>query len=184
MPRCWTCGTSLSGYRYSCSSCENALQELKNIPYSISEGFKDLIRVQEYGFNLLSDQLSEIATVLEWGFSELSWQMEEQTEILKSIDHTLKTPSETQANEWRKIAEELRNRGIDEAERFFLQAYEKNPLDYRIYVGLAQTYLQTNKFDKAKVFLEKSVPHAPKKEIDYKSYSYRLIVENNRDRYH
>lgn len=52
---------------------------------------------------------------------------------------------------------------------------DKNPLDYRIYVGLAETYLKTNKFDKAKIYLEKSLPHAPEKEINLKSYSFRLM---------
>ncbi|MBU2496127.1 MAG: hypothetical protein KJ935_06505, partial [Candidatus Omnitrophica bacterium] len=76
----------------------------------------------------------------------------------------------------REMAEELRRRGVlDESEEFYLKALELNRLDYRIYVGLAETYLQINKFDKAKIFLEKSLPHAPSEEIDYKSYSYRLI---------
>jgi tetratricopeptide (TPR) repeat protein len=34
-------------------------------------------------------------------------------------------------------------------------------LDYRTYIGLAQTYLRKEQFDKAKIFLEKSISHAP-----------------------
>ncbi len=176
MAKCWTCGTSVSGYHYRCSSCKQALRELENMHDTISEGFGDLSRIQEHGFNQLSAQLSEIATVLEWGSGELSWQLQQQTDILSSIDHTLQTPSETKANEWRLHAEELRHRGVlEESEEFFLKALNEYRLDYRIYVGIAETYLQMNKFDKAKVYLEKSLPHAPEEEIDYKSYSYRLI---------
>jgi len=182
MVRCWTCGTHVSGYRYTCSSCES-LNELKNLQKTIEsygEGLDYIAQIQQEGFKALNDTLSsglsEIASAIEWGFGEISWQLQQQTDVLRSIDHTLKTPSETKANEWRLHAEELRRRGVlDESEEFFLKALNEYRLDYRIYVGLAETYLQMNKFDKAKVFLEKSLPHAPKKEIDYKSYSYRLI---------
>lgn len=177
MAKCWTCGSSISGYHYECSFCKDTIRELESIQETISGGFEDLARIQKYGFDQLSDQLSEIATVIEWGFGELSWQLQQQTDVLRSIDHTLKTPSETKANEWRLHAEELRRRGVlEESEEFFLKAFSEYRLDYRIYVGLAETYLQLDKFNKAKVFLEKSLPHAPQKDdIDYKSYSYRLI---------
>ena len=177
MAKCWTCGSSVSGYHYECSFCKDAIRELESIQETISGGFEDLARIQKYGFDQLSDQLSEIATVIEWGFEELSWQLQQQNDVLRSIDHTLKTPSETKANEWRLHAEELRRRGVlEESEEFFLKAFSEYRLDYRIYVGLAETYLQLDKFNEAKVFLEKSLPHAPQKDdIDYKSYSYRLI---------
>lgn len=186
MAKCWTCGATVSGYHYNCPSCQS-LTELKNLQkkvesYSgnISDRLSYMAQVQQDGFNALRDMistdLSEIASAIEWGFGELSWQLQQQTDVLRSIDHTLKTPGETQANEWRKMAEELRNRGVlDESEEFYLKALDLNRLDYRIYVGLAETYLQMSKFDKARTFLEKSLPHAPKREIDYKSYSYRLI---------
>lgn len=175
MAKCWTCGRHISGNHYTCSSCEN-LNELKSLRESVeSYGLKfseDLYELRE----TISKGLSELASAIEWGFGELSWQLQQQTDVLRSIDHTLRTPSETKANEWRLHAEELRHRGVlEESEEFFLKALNEYRLDYRIYVGLAETYLQMNKFDKAKVFLEKSLPHAPKKEIDYKSYSYRLI---------
>ena len=176
MARCWTCGLSVSDNHYRCSACEDSLREIESLHDTVSEGFADLARIQEAGFNQLSDQFSEIATILEWGFGELSWRLQQQTKVLQNINHTLKTPSETKANEWRLHAEELRRRGVlEESEEFFLKALNEHRLDYRIYVGLAETYLQMNRFDKAKVFLEKSLPHAPKEEIDYKSYSYRLI---------
>jgi len=145
-----------------------------------SEGLDYIAEVQQQGFielrATLSEGLSKIASAIEWGFREVSWQLQQQTNVLRGIDQTLKTPGETQANEWRRMAEELRHRGVmDESEEFYLKALALNRLDYRIYVGLAETYLRSNKFDKARMMLEKSLPHAPKKEIDYKSYSYRLI---------
>ena len=166
MARCWTCGSSVSGNHYRCSMCEDSLREIESLHETVSEGFADLARIQVAGFNQLSDQLSEIATILEWGFGEISWQLQQQTDVLRSIDYTLKTPSETKANEWRLHAEELRRRGVlEESEEFFLKALNEYRLDYRIYVGLAETYLQINKFDKAKTLLEKSLPHAPKGDI-------------------
>ncbi|MDP3013378.1 MAG: tetratricopeptide repeat protein, partial [Candidatus Subteraquimicrobiales bacterium] len=182
MAKCWTCGTHVSGYRYTCSSCES-LAELKSLQKKVEsygEGLDYIAQVQQEGFKALNDTLSaglsEIASAIEWGFGEISWQLQQQMEVLGSIDHTLKTPSETKANEWRLHAEELRRRGVlEESEELFLKALNEYRLDYRIYVGLAETYLQMNRFDKARVFLEKSLPHAPKKEIDYKSHSYRLI---------
>lgn len=142
--------------------------------------------VESYGLNFseelyelrdtISKGLSELASAIEWGFDKLDWRLQQQTDVLISIDHTLKTPSATKANEWRLQAEELMQKGVlEESEEFFLKALNEYRLDFRIYIGLAKTYLQMNKHDKAKVFLEKSLPHAPKKEIDWKSYSYRLI---------
>jgi tetratricopeptide (TPR) repeat protein len=147
----------------------------------VGDALYDLTKIQERGLEKLleavSEGTSEIATVIEWGFQEIGWRLQQQTDILRSIDHTLKTPSETQATEWRRMAEELRNRGVlDKSEELFLKALDLNPLDYRIYVGLAETYLRANQFDKARASLEKSLPHAPKKQqLDFKSYSYRLI---------
>lgn len=186
MAKCWTCGTHVSGYHYTCSDCQS-LTELKSLQKKVASHGRDIsehldyiAQVQREGFadlsDILSTGLSEIASAIEWGFGEISWQLQQQTDVLRSIDHTLKTPSETKANEWRLQAEELRRRGVlEESEEFFLKALTEYRLDYRIYVGLAETYLQMNKFDQAKSFLEKSLPHAPKKGIDYKSYSYRLI---------
>lgn len=171
MSRCWTCGTKVNGYRYTCNNCEN-LKEIRSIGINI----ENMVTMQAEGFAAIRDRLSEIVSVLEWGFGEINWRLQQQTDVLMSIDHTLKTPSETRANEWRLHAEELRRRGVlEESEEFFLKALNEYRLDYRIYIGLAETYLQMNSFDKAKAQLEKSLPHAPQKEINYKSYSHRLI---------
>lgn len=71
----------------------------------------------------------------------------------------------------------MRCKGVlDKSEEFYLKALELNPLDYEIYVGLAETYLRINQDDKAESALEKSLPHAPKKqELNFKSHSLRLI---------
>ena len=164
MARCWSCGAEVSGVRAAtsgvptCPACQTA------------EG------------------ISEIASTLEWGFEEFEWKLNLITGILGSIgktlgsiDKTLKTPSQTQANEWRQIAEELRRRGVlDESEKLFLKSLEANPLDYRTYIGLGTTYLEMGKLHEARSIWERSLPHAPKlgetaQLLDYKSYSYRLI---------
>jgi hypothetical protein len=138
----------------------------------------DLIAAQRDGWNRLSNELSNeltnIASVIEWGFGQVTWELEQQTKVLQSIDQTLRSPSETQANEWRRMAEELRGRGVlDKSEELFLKALDLNPLDYRLYVGLAHTYLAMSQFDKARMMLERSLPHAPSS--GPRSYSYRLI---------
>jgi len=182
MGKCWTCGNNMVEPTFTCPSC-NGLKQLKNLneeAKNISRGLKNLGEIQYEGFNELkdvfSDKLSEVVSAIEWGFHELSWHLEQQTEVLRSIDNTLRTPSQTQANEWRLMADELSRRGVlDEAEKYYLKSIELNLLDYRTYLGLAHLYIEISEFDKAKSILEKSLPHAPKKEIDYKSYSFRLI---------
>lgn len=171
MAKCWICQAQSGLGRFTCPNCRE-VEEIKSLQKEASE----LRQVQERAFEMLSNSLQGVASVVEWGFQEMAWELAQQTDVLRSIDRTLKTPSETQANEWRQMAEELRRRGVlDESEKLFLNALESNPLDYRIYVGLAETYLRMERFDKAKIFLEKSLPHAPKEKIDYRSYSYRLI---------
>ena len=178
MVRCWSCGTQIPGglrYIITCPICTE-VEEIKRLRKSIeSSKARNLYEASEI-LTSYPEGLSEIASVIEWGYEELSWQIEQMTEVLRSIDKTLKTPSMTQANELRRIAEELRRRGVlDESEKRFLKSLELNPLDYRTYIGLGKTYVQMGKFDKARTFWEKSLPHAPKREIDYKSYSHRLI---------
>jgi len=176
--KCWSCGSDLAGglrHFFTCPLCSQ-VEELKGVQDALDKGFSEVIEVLDEGFEELSAQLANIASILEWGFEEVNWRLDQIKGILGSIDKTLKTPSQTQANEWRQIAEELRGREVlDESERFFLESLETNPLDYRTYIGLGKTYLQLGDGGKARLYWEKSLPHAPKKEIDYKSYSYRLI---------
>jgi len=169
MGRCWSCGSHVSGglnYVFTCPHCAQ-VQEIKNLREEASANLSKLAEIQQRGFEELSDRLAEVATVIEWGFAELQWQLQKQTHILVNIDHTLKTPNETQANELRQMAEKLCARGVfDESERRFLRALELNPLDYRIYIGLSQVHLQKNQFGKAKTVLESSLPHAPKRTLN------------------
>jgi len=197
MAKCWRCGSPVRNLSYTCSSCEGLIR-IKDLQKRVDSYHSDITKKmyyiekvkQDLFFELqdslyskmsqigeeIGESLSKIASAIRWGFEEINWSLQCQTNILLSIDHTLKTPTLTKANELRQIAEELNQRGVlDKSEEFFLKAIKLNPLDYRSYIGLAQTYLQLNKFDNAKIFLEKSLPYAPKGEIDYKSYSYRLI---------
>lgn len=166
MARCWSCGAEIRGglhprYWFTCPNCAQ-VEELQSLRREASSNLAELARIQEHGFQTLSDRLSEVATIIEWGFEEVKWELQQQTDVLRSIDHTLRTPSETRANEWRRMAEELRKRGVlGQSEEFFLKALKVNPLDYRIYIGLAESYLRLEKFDRAKALLEKSLPHAP-----------------------
>jgi len=203
MARCWTCGSDYAGGTFghflTCPLCENVkemkdlrreaslgLKELAQIQQrgfeEASLGFDELAQIQQEGFEKLSNELSRVASVIEWGFTEIEWNLQRHEAILSSIDHTLKTPNETQGNEFRKMAEELRARGVlDESERRFLKALELNPLDYRIYVGLALTYLQMGKFHAGRTFLEKSLPHVPKVIRVIEKKQTKLVVSEDTD---
>jgi tetratricopeptide (TPR) repeat protein len=109
------------------------------------------------------------------GLSELQWELAQQTDVLKSIDEKLENPSQTQAKEWREMGETLRHRGdLTKAEKFFTKSLEESPIDYRTYVGLAETYLKMERFDDARKKLEESFIHAPKPSLLL--YSARRIA--------
>jgi tetratricopeptide (TPR) repeat protein len=180
MARCWTCGTKWeqsAGELYICEACEDISAQVRSLEKTERTKLSkidDLIYVQRKGFDSLGERLSEIASTIEWGFSELSWELQQQTSVLREMTKILKTPNETKANEWRQMGEELRRRGVyDEAIEFFSKSIRTNPLDYRTYIGLGNTYLHIRKFREAKKYFEKSLPHSPNN--FYKSYSLRLI---------
>ena len=179
MSNCWSCGRSLPGgfdYAFTCPDCVQ-IKELKNIRESNISGFQELARIQEDGFEQLGERLAEISSVIEWGFEEISWRLHEQTTVLKSIDHTLKTPRQTEAKELREMAEQLRNREeLIKSEEFFLQSLELNPLDYRTYIGLSFTYMKLGKFDNAESLLETSLRHAPKDSLEEKPVEGEHII--------
>jgi len=129
----------------------------------IASGMGDVAKVLSTGMSRISDELSTLASIVQGGFDGLKWELEQQTQILLSIDATLKTPSQTQAREWREMAEQLRARGcFDEAQQWFQKSLEMSPLDFRTYVGFAMTFLQKNDFDEAEKMLTRSLLHAPK----------------------
>ncbi len=173
MGNCWSCGAPVSGLRYvfTCPACtETAVMK------EIRKGIRDGVDCQESAMRMIAsglsqvademsgvaDGLSTLAAIVQGGFDELNWELQQQTQVLLSIDQTLKSPSQTQAREWREMAEQLRSRCcFDEAEQWFKKSLEMSPLDYRTYVGLAMNYLRKNDFDKAEAILLKSLPHAP-----------------------
>jgi tetratricopeptide (TPR) repeat protein len=183
--RCWTCGNQVNTISFRCPLCKTnkGIKRLTEIVSSQATDeavrYRDLERELQHYFNELtdtvSDGLSNIATAVEWGFRGLSWRVEQQTEVLRSIDQTLKTPKQTEANEYRQQAEEAQRLGaLDVAQERYERALDANPLDYRTYIGLAETLLQKENFERARLLLEESLWFAPKGKIDYKSYSLRL----------
>lgn len=57
MTRCWTCGTSVTGYSYECSSCEDVVRELENLDVTISGGLEELARIQQERFDKLEQDI-------------------------------------------------------------------------------------------------------------------------------
>jgi tetratricopeptide (TPR) repeat protein len=172
---CFTCQEPTATPTYMCPQCKT-VAGIADLKRATVAGLDQLATAQRAMQAELGAGLRNIASILEWGFDEVSWQLHQQTETLRGIDLTLKTPAETQANEWRLMAEELRRRGVlNRSEEFFLKGLEANPLDYRLYIGLARTYLQSDRFGEALAHLEESIPHAPGNGFDYRSYSHRMI---------
>lgn len=194
MPACWTCGTSTNLPTHTCPACQ-AVTALEEVNITIAEG--SLIETQlglaqlamqremVRGIDRLADAnkrgFRQVCDVLRWSTTELAWRLDQQQEALVGIDETLRTPSETQANEFRQMAEKLVARGVlEDAREFYEKALNLNRLDYRIYVGLAGVLVKQNEIANSLSVLERSLPHAPKSPFsliaDYKSYSLRLMA--------
>jgi tetratricopeptide (TPR) repeat protein len=186
MATCFTCGSSVDGFAYTCPTCVS-MMALTGLRDDVAMNSLDGAAMTAAQMAVFSDMqktlakgLSEMATAIQWGFTELSWQVSQQTDVLKRIDETLQTPSETQANEFRRMAEELLRREVfDEAKEFFIKSLTLNRLDYRTYVGLANVLLRRGAYREALETLEKSLPHAPAEGeapiTNWRSFSLRLI---------
>lgn len=193
--RCWTCGARVDEWRYTCQVCQKYVRELQTLSQSWELNVTDMTRsaenahdtlyfgeyalevLQQEAFQQLVERTSYAASLVEWSFGEIEWRLTQQLPELLSLDRALTTQNQIQADEWRMMAEELRRRGVvDESEECYARALEISRLDYRLYVGFAETALRRHKFVQAKTLLEKSLPHAPKQAFDYKSYAYRRIA--------
>jgi tetratricopeptide (TPR) repeat protein len=129
--------------------------------------------------DVLGKETRQLSSILQWGLSEIAWRLEQNQNALKSIDQTLRTPAQTQANEWREMGESLLERGVvGEAERFYRKSLDQNPLDYRTYVGIANVLIRQNQYGEADSVLEAALPHAPPatdaRIADYRSLALRM----------
>ena len=143
-------------------------------------GHDPLLKTQGPRHQLVSKRSTKTCLedlTLEWGFDAVIWELQKQDNTLRSIDQTLKTPTATQANEWREIADGLASRrAFSQSKEFYIKAVSAYPLDYRTYLGLASTYLKLEEFNLATEILEQSLPHAPAGGgFDWRSHSYRLL---------
>lgn len=129
----------------------------------------------------LPKAIARVEQAVRWSCQQLIWHLKQQTDVIRSIDETLKTPVQTRANEWRVMADKLRERGaLKEAVEFYEKSLAESPLDYRTYVGHAEVLIQLDQGDKALAILTQSLPHAPRNaegEIaDWRSHSLRTIA--------
>ena len=129
----------------------------------------------------LPKAIAHVEQAVRWSCQQLIWHLKQQTDVIRSIDETLKTPVQTRANEWRVMADKLRERGaLKEAVEFYEKSLAESPLDYRTYVGHAEVLIQLDQGDKALAILTQSLPHAPRNaegEItDWRSHSLRTIA--------
>jgi tetratricopeptide (TPR) repeat protein len=184
MPTCWTCGAETTGFSFSCAACQG-LHELSTLRREVAraDGKPDRIaEVQQRGFDALKMGFPGTANTIEWGFTDLAWRLDQQADVLKSLDQLLKTPRQLQAKNHRLMGDDLLARGVfEDAEKCYRKSVELSPLDYRGYVGLAETLLRLNRDVEAVRVLKRSLRHAPKDESgtgpieNWRSYSLRLI---------
>lgn len=182
MATCFSCGAESPFPTFSCDSCQQ-LKSLACINKSLAALTTQQVATDKRKLDIsleqckllknmesalresavkVTNQLSTLTFMVQRELQQVHWDLQQQSELLASIDHTLKTPSETQANEWRVMGVRLAARKVDtEAEQFFRKSLEMNPLDYRVYIGLANVVLRQNRFDEAYDILERSLPHAP-----------------------
>ena len=166
MSRCLSCGWDLPGgydYLTTCPHCAQVKASLK-IEESTVRGFEELARIQERGFERLSDGLSEVVSVMEWGFEEINWELHQQTALLKSIDHKMEIRRQLEAIELRRMGENYFKKGkLEKAEKSFLEAIELYGQDCRTYIGLHFTYLELGRFDEAMTLLQESLDWVPER---------------------
>ncbi len=129
----------------------------------------------------LPKAIARVESAVRWACEQLIWHIEQQTEVIRSIDETLKTPVQTRANEWRVMADILRERGaLNESVEFYEKSVAESPLDFRTYVGFAEALIQLGQADRALSVLTLSLPHAPRNmegELsDWRSHSLRTIA--------
>jgi tetratricopeptide (TPR) repeat protein len=129
----------------------------------------------------IPEALGRIESTVRWSCEQVVWRIEQQTDVIRGIDESLKTPAQTKANEWRIMADTLRERGVlNEACSFYEKSVAENPLDYRTYVGLATAHIQNGNHEQALKVLEGSLPHAPRGEsdeiTDWRSHSLRTMA--------
>lgn len=170
-----------------CTACQS-LEKLENIDSSLGEAsgnleamsgqLDGLIDAQYETADAISEGLGIVAGALDEGFSALRAQFDEQIGALSDICSVLENPRATQADELRRMADEMRRRNVlPKAQEAYLESLELNPLDYRAYIGIAETKIKQNALEEAKKYVEQSLPHAPKsKSFDWKSYSYRILA--------
>jgi len=168
MARCWICNAYVERPVFQCKVC-GISDEIKKLRRSKINNFRELVVVQRRWVEKSSEVSPYIGSVIEWGFMGIIWKLFLQTEVLKNIDTTLKKSEHIQANDWRQIAENFKEREIfNKSKEFFIMSLDTNPFDFRTYIGLAETYLHIDMFDKAKKILEESIPFAPKLPLNLK----------------
>jgi tetratricopeptide (TPR) repeat protein len=187
MATCWTCGGWVSEFSYTCTGCASVagIQGLRqDVAFGTAVqaiGFARLTSAVEQLEGAVTRGLDKVANAIIWGVEDIKWHLQQTQETLKQIDDTLRTPTQTQSNEFRLMAEQLAERGVlDEAQEFYEKALDLNRLDYRTYVSLAMVLLRRNNYQPAISVLERSLPHAPpsydRHLRDLRSYSLRLIA--------
>lgn len=129
----------------------------------------------------LPEAIGRIESTIRWGCEQVVWRIEKQSDIMRGIDESLKTPAQTKANEWRIMADTLRERGVlNESRSFYEKSLTENPLDFRTYVGLASVHIQACDIEHALSVLSKSLPHAPQgtsgEIANWRSHSLRTMA--------
>jgi tetratricopeptide (TPR) repeat protein len=105
--------------------------QLQHIHDAMNQGFEQLRAEFEWGFSLLADRMDR--------------QIEELTQIsasLEAIHRTVKSPLMTQAAELFRVGQERYKKGLlDKALEAFLQAEQKNDVDFVLQLQIGKLFL-------------------------------------------
>jgi tetratricopeptide (TPR) repeat protein len=140
----------------------------------VSSGFDRMSDRVTQSLGETADAIRELADIYEYSHSEIMWKMEQHLEVLTGIHDMLKNPRATAADELLEMGvNSLKVGMVKESIRLLLDAVEKNPLDYRIYIAMGHAYLKIDDLDNALDMFEYALKNARKD--DYRSYSLLLI---------
>lgn len=187
MPFCWTCSSETASPTFDCIECQklSVLTDVEHNLEQLSRGETLQMGVSALQLHALdqlksevSQGLSKIVSAIHWSTDQIRWAIEEQSELLRSIDHTLQTPSQTQGNEWRMIADELAKRNVlEDAVAHYHKSLQANPLDVRAYIGLGRTLIKQSRLRDAFEILENGLPHVPASNAGSQGANCRSYVE-------
>lgn len=141
----------LGGIAHGITDMRGVLEQISNtsddLLWTVEEGFVAMVEGQQEIACILENGFESLAYEFHWGLARIAHQLELNREVfwlavqkLDQILHTLRNPRQTQANEYRRQAEDnIRNGLWDEAVRYLRLSLKEWDQDYLSHYHLART---------------------------------------------